>query len=110
MGVVGLNILLRDIDVVAVKKIDEMAKKERVSRNEFLKKRIEEIAYKNMKQKEFLDYEKRMNLFIDSLEKLHQRFSKTEEDVEVISTFLMQLTGTEKEELKHFWREFLISK
>lgn len=105
-----MNILIRNVDVVAVHKIDEMAKKERVSRNEFLKKQIEEIAYKKIKQKEFLNYENRMNLFIDTLEKLHQRFSKTEEDIEVISTFLMQLTGTEKEELKHFWREFLISK
>lgn len=105
-----MNILIRDVDVVAVHKIDEMAKKERVSRNEFLKKQIEEIAYKKMKQKEFLHYETLINKYVDSLEKLHQRFSKTEEDVEVISTFLMQLTGTEKEELKHFWREFLTSK
>lgn len=105
-----MNILIRNVDVVAVHKIDEMAKEEGVSRNELLREQIEEIAYKKMKQKEFLNYENRMNLFIDTLEKLHQRFSKTEEDIEVISTFLMQLTGTEKEELKYFWREFLISK
>lgn len=105
-----MDIKVRNVDVVAVKKIDEMAKEEGVSRNELLREQIEEIAYKKMKQKEFLHYETLINKYVDSLEKLHQRFSKTEEDVEVISTFLMQLTGTEKEELKHFWREFLTSK
>lgn len=102
-----MDIKVRNVDVVAVKKIDEMAKEEGVSRNEFLREQIEEIAYKKMKQKEFLHYETLINKNVDSLEKLHQRFVTTEEDTEIIYSFLMRVTGTEKEELKHYWREFI---
>lgn len=38
------DILLRNIDASALKKIDELAKKNKQSRNEFLKKQIESLA------------------------------------------------------------------
>ncbi|CAN7661227.1 hypothetical protein LJR015_002738 [Peribacillus frigoritolerans] len=40
-----MDILLRNIDPVAMKKIDEMAKRKSVSRQEFLKSIVEKVAY-----------------------------------------------------------------
>lgn len=40
-----MDILLRNIDPVAMKKIDEMAKRKSISRQQFLKSVIEKIAY-----------------------------------------------------------------
>ncbi|MBT2719067.1 hypothetical protein [Bacillus sp. ISL-57] len=40
-----MDILLRNIDPVAMKKIDVMAKRKSVSRQEFLKSIVEKVAY-----------------------------------------------------------------
>ncbi|MFC9598109.1 hypothetical protein ACFTQL_09370 [Peribacillus butanolivorans] len=40
-----MDIFLRNIDPVAMKKIDEMAKRKSISRQEFLKSIVEKIAY-----------------------------------------------------------------
>ena len=39
-----MNISLRNIDPVAIRKIDELAKKKGISRNEYLKMYIQQIA------------------------------------------------------------------
>ena len=39
-----MDILLRDIDPTAVKKIDEIAKEKKISRQEFLKGQVETLA------------------------------------------------------------------
>lgn len=39
-----MNISLRDVDPLAIKKIDELAKKKGISRNEYLKIYISQIA------------------------------------------------------------------
>ena len=38
-----MNISIRDVDPVAIKKIDELAKKKGISRNEYLKNQIIQI-------------------------------------------------------------------
>ncbi|MCM3675638.1 hypothetical protein M3699_17620 [Peribacillus simplex] len=40
-----MDIILRNIDPVAMKKIDEMAKRKSISRQEFLKSIVEKVAY-----------------------------------------------------------------
>lgn len=40
-----MEIKVRNVDVVAVKKIDELAKKKKLSRNEYLKLHIEKLAH-----------------------------------------------------------------
>ncbi|WP_330502014.1 hypothetical protein V2I71_01860 [Peribacillus frigoritolerans] len=40
-----MNILLRNLDPVAMKKIDELAKRKSISRQEFLKSIVEKVAY-----------------------------------------------------------------
>ncbi len=39
-----MNISIRDVDPVALAKVDELAKKKGISRNEYLKKQIAKIA------------------------------------------------------------------
>ena len=39
-----MDMLLRDIDPIAVKKIDEIAKEKKISRQEFLKGQVETLA------------------------------------------------------------------
>ncbi|CAK6481071.1 hypothetical protein BFRIPA_00125 (plasmid) [Peribacillus frigoritolerans] len=45
-----MDIFLRKIDPVAMKKIDEMAKKKSISRQEFLKSIVEKVAYEKEMQ------------------------------------------------------------
>ncbi|MBL3645523.1 hypothetical protein JMN23_24545 [Bacillus sp. RHFB] len=40
-----MDIFLRNIDPIALKKIDEMAKRKSISRQEFLKTIVEKVAY-----------------------------------------------------------------
>lgn len=63
-----MNISIRDIDPVAIKKIDELAKKKGISRNEYLKKQISKIAV--MKETEEVEnrYSNLVNAVVDRLE------------------------------------------
>jgi len=55
-----MDLLLRNIDPVAVKKFDEMAKKKSISRQEFLKSVLEKVAY----EKEQNEKEARLEMII----------------------------------------------
>ena len=63
-----MNISVRDIDPVAIKKIDELAKKKGISRNEYLKNQISKIAV--MKEAEEVEdkYSNLVNVIVDRLE------------------------------------------
>lgn len=63
-----MNISVRDIDPVAIKKIDELAKKKGISRNEYLKNQISKIAV--MKETEEVEkkYSNLVNAVVDRLE------------------------------------------
>lgn len=39
-----MNLLIRNVDPIIVKKIDEMAKKQSISREEFLRKKLEQMS------------------------------------------------------------------
>ena len=55
-----MDLLLRNIDPVAVKKFDEMAKKKSISRQEVLKSVLEKVAY----EKEQNEKEARLEMII----------------------------------------------
>ncbi|MEJ9233096.1 hypothetical protein LAV79_27635 [Peribacillus butanolivorans] len=55
-----MDIFLRNIDPIAVKKFDEMAKKKLISRQELLKAVIEKVAY----EKEQNEKDMRMEMII----------------------------------------------
>jgi uncharacterized protein (DUF2267 family) len=55
-----MDILLRNIDPIAIRKIDEMAKKKSISRQEFLKAVVEKVSY----EKEQSEKEARLEMII----------------------------------------------
>ena len=55
-----MEIKIRNVDPVALKKIDEMAKRKSISRQEFLKSVVEKVAY----EKEQNEKEMRLELII----------------------------------------------
>ena len=55
-----MEIKIRNVDPVALKKIDEMAKRKSISRQEFLKAAVEKIAY----EKEVTEKEARLEMII----------------------------------------------
>ena len=63
-----MDIKVRNVDPVAIKKIDELAKAKGLSRNEYLKKYISQIAaMKEMKEVEN-KYSNLVNAVVDRLE------------------------------------------
>ena len=63
-----MDIKVRNVDPVAIKKIDELAKTKGISRNEYLKKYISQIAaMKEMKEVEN-KYSNLVNAVVDRLE------------------------------------------
>ena len=63
-----MDIKVRNVDPVAIKKIDELAKAKGISRNEYLKKYISQIAaMKEMKEFEN-KYSNLVNAVVDRLE------------------------------------------
>ncbi|TKG98622.1 hypothetical protein FC682_26300 [Peribacillus simplex] len=73
-----MDIFLRNIDPIAVKKFDEMAKKKSISRQELLKAVIEKVAY----EKELSEREMRLELIISKnifiMEKVADRVDRLE--------------------------------
>ena len=66
-----MDIKVRNVDPVAIKKIDELAKAKGISRNEYLKKYISQIAaMKEMKEVEN-KYSNLVNAVVDILEQAH---------------------------------------
>ena len=63
-----MDIKVRNVDPVAIKKIDELAKAKGISRNEYLKKYISQIAA--MKEMKEVDnkYSNLVNAVVDRLE------------------------------------------
>ena len=63
-----MDLKVRNVDPVAIKKIDELAKAKGISRNEYLKKYISQIAaMKEMKEVEN-KYSNLVNAVVDRLE------------------------------------------
>lgn len=56
-----MDIFLRNIDPIAVKKIDKFAKEKSISRQEFLKSVVEKVAY----EKEVTEREMRLEWIIE---------------------------------------------
>ena len=63
-----MDIKVRDVDPVAIAKIDDLAKKKGISRNEYLKKQIDKFAV--MKEVEEIEnkYSNLVNTLVDRLE------------------------------------------
>ena len=85
-----MDMLLRDIDPIAVKKIDEIAKEKKISRQEFLKGQVETLAV----FQEQKDREAELERLIDRNIKMMERCAVA---IETINGFIRDMTGEDEE-------------
>jgi len=85
-----MDILLRDIDPTAVKKIDEIAKEKKISRQEFLKGQIETLAV----FQEQKDREAELKNIIYQNIKMMERCAVA---IETINGFIQEMMGEDEE-------------
>ncbi len=85
-----MDMLLRDIDPIAVKKIDEIAKEKKISRQEFLKGQVETLAV----FQEQKDREAELERVIDRNIKMMERCAVA---IETINGFIRDMTGEDEE-------------
>ncbi|HDR7138947.1 TPA: hypothetical protein QCW30_005333 [Bacillus cereus] len=84
-----MNLKIRDIDPVALKKIDEMAKRKGISRQKFLKAQIEMLAFFQQQNKREMELEnlikKNIHMMSDcysAMEKMNEFIQMMMQDVE----------------------------
>ena len=85
-----MDILLRDIDPTAVKKIDEIAKEKKISRQEFLKGQVETLAV----FQEQKDREAELENIIYKNIKMKEKCAVA---IETINGFIRDMTGEDEE-------------
>ncbi|MBA9042705.1 hypothetical protein HNP21_005843 [Bacillus aryabhattai] len=85
-----MDMFLRNIDPIAVKKIDEIAKEKKISRQEFLKGQIETLAV----FQEQKDCEAELERLIDRNIKMMERCAVA---IETINGFIQDMTGEDEE-------------
>jgi len=85
-----MDMFLRNIDPIAVKKIDEIAKEKKISRQEFLKGQIETLAV----FQEQKDREAELERLIDRNIKMMERCAVA---IETINGFIQDMTGEDEE-------------
>ncbi|MFL7944410.1 hypothetical protein [Priestia megaterium] len=85
-----MDMFLRNIDPIAVKKIDEIAKEKKISRQEFLKGQIETLAV----FQEQKDREAELEHLIDRNIKMMERCAVA---IEAINGFIQDMTGEDEE-------------
>lgn len=81
-----MDIFLRNVDPIAVKKFDEMAKKKSISRQELLKSVIEKVAY----EPERNENEMRMEMIISKNILVMEEMMKTVKSFEDLMIDLME--------------------
>lgn len=81
-----MDIFLRNVDPIAVKKFDEMAKKKSISRQELLKSVIEKVAY----EPERNENEMRMEMIISKNILVMEEMMKTVKRFENLMIDLME--------------------
>ena len=61
-----MNLILRDIDSHIVDKIDNLAKQKKISRNEFLKQKVDEFAFEKEANELEYNYQKLQKEIIEN--------------------------------------------
>ncbi|WP_461672536.1 hypothetical protein [Priestia megaterium] len=85
-----MDILLRDIDPTALKKIDEIAKEKKISRQEFLKGQVETLAI-------FQEQKDREAELENIIYKNIKMMEKCAVAIETINGFIQDMTGEDEE-------------
>jgi len=85
-----LEIKIRNVDPIAVKKIDELAKERKVSRQEFLKSQLETLAF-------FRKQTDRENELENLIEKNIKMMEKCAVSMENMNHILLEMIGDPEE-------------
>ena len=85
-----MDILLRDIDPTAVKKIDEIAKIKKISRQEFLKGQVETLAV-------FQEQKDREAELENIIYKNIKMMEKCAVAIETVNGFIQEMMGEDEE-------------
>ncbi|MEK4031290.1 hypothetical protein MKZ02_22565 [Pseudobacillus sp. FSL P4-0506] len=101
-----MDIKIRKIDVAAVKKIDQMAKKKNLSRNEFLKIHLEKLAYIDPFIQERNQIEESIHHFIAVLGRVTDMVKENNEEVKKLKTLFLMMMDTEESEVDQFMNIF----
>ena len=85
-----MDMLLRDIDPTAVKKIDEIAKEKKISRQEFLKGQVETLAV-------FQEQKDREAELENIIYKNIKMMEKCAVAIETVNGFIQEMMGEDEE-------------
>ena len=84
-----MEIKVRNVDPIAVKKIDEMAKRKKISRQEFLKSQLEMLAFFHEQTNRELQLE-------NMLEKVLQMMGQCSTTMENMNDIMHELMGEDE--------------
>lgn len=102
-----MDLFLRNIDVIAVKKIDEMAKKKKLSRNEFLKFHIEKLAHMDAFLEERNRFEESLEMIAGVLEKSIQMLRENQKEMQRMKSIFMMMMDINEEEINDHMNLFI---
>lgn len=86
-----MEIKVRNVDLAAVKKIDELAKKKGMSRNEFLKLYVEKLTLVSVHQEERLRLEELIHASLIALEKMNEQLNSIEQNTNKVKKILNEM-------------------
>lgn len=88
-----MEIKIRDMDSNVVDAFDRLAKKRNISRNEYLKLLLTNIANNDLMKDEREDYNRTLSRVADSLEITHERLESMEKNFEKLYLLKVQELG-----------------
>lgn len=101
-----MDILIRDLDVMVVQRIDEMAKKKRVSRNEFLKEQLAKTSFLDVLINERKRFEEVVHINQKVLEQYLENQRIMVEKVKRLEAMVLLLMDTDDEEMNELLKMF----
>lgn len=103
-----MDLLLRNIDAVAVKKIDEQAKAKKMSRNEYLKIQIEKLAMLDVFEEDRNRFEEIIQTVVKALGHTMMMIEEQQKEIKKMQAMFMMVLDIDEEEMNAFVEEFIL--
>lgn len=101
-----MNLLIRDVDILAVKKINQAAKKHKLSRNEYVKQHLEKLAHYDVFIQERNRFEQ---LWQNNQQVIQQCFAEQKiiyEQLQRLETMMLFYLDVDSQEVEELFQEF----
>ena len=105
-----MEIKIRDLDVGAVKIIDDLARKSKMSRNQYLVIKLERMAWIDKTQVERNRFEEALREVAVVLLNVQKEMEWKTKEISQLKYMLMQAMDVTEEEMKLFKEEFGLAK